>query len=378
MLMVAGMLISGTANTLLTKFQMRHCVENCDGKDKQNYEQPVWQTLNMFIGESMCLVVFFIMEMLSSPKAPPFPPTEDEDPSLAEKQRLLTENRDEEAADAIDIDMEIEDDLRELKGWANLWLWLPSLFDIVGTTLMNAGLIYVAASIYQMLRGAVVVFTGIMSVLFLNAKMPAYRIFALLTIVFGVAIVGMSPVLFGSSAQSSENANAVLGIGLILFAQIFTACQFVVEEKIIMKYRVKPIKMVGLEGVFGLSTVAVLMTILHFAYGHDRNNDIFDIVYGYQVFISQPGIWGTAIAICFSIAFFNWFGLNITKYVSATSRSTIDSCRTLFVWLGSLAFSWEEFIVFQILGFAVLIYGTFIFNNVIPPVPFTRCLKPKQ
>jgi hypothetical protein len=44
--LVGMMLLTGCANTLLTKFQDQQCVRNCDGKDgkPQNFEQPVIQT----------------------------------------------------------------------------------------------------------------------------------------------------------------------------------------------------------------------------------------------------------------------------------------------------------------------------------------------
>src|SRR5262245_50556907 len=47
-ILVIGMLVSGVANTLLTKLQ-----------DNAGFEQPVWQTLNMFVGESGCWLIVF-------------------------------------------------------------------------------------------------------------------------------------------------------------------------------------------------------------------------------------------------------------------------------------------------------------------------------
>lgn len=48
----------------------------------------------------------------------------------------------------------------------------------------------------------------------------------------------------------------------------------------------------------------------------------------------------------------------------------IDTCRTLFIWVFSLAFGWETFSFLQVIGFLVLIYGTFLFNDVVPPPYF--------
>jgi hypothetical protein len=70
---------------------------------------------------------------------------------------------------------------------------------------------------------------------------------------------------------------------------------------------------------------------------------------------------------------FNYFGLSVTRSVSATARSTIDTCRTLFIWLVSLALGWESFKWLQVVGFMMLVYGTFLFNDIVRP-PLKTCL----
>ena len=70
---------------------------------------------------------------------------------------------------------------------------------------------------------------------------------------------------------------------------------------------------------------------------------------------------------------FNFFGLSVTRTVSATSRSTIDTCRTLFIWVVSLGLGWESFKWLQIVGFALLVYSTFLCNGIVqPPFEFLR------
>ena len=70
---------------------------------------------------------------------------------------------------------------------------------------------------------------------------------------------------------------------------------------------------------------------------------------------------------------FNFFGLSVTRTVSATSRSTIDTCRTLFIWIVSLFLGWETFKWLQVLGFLLLVYGTFLFNGLVRP-PLKSCV----
>ena len=50
----------------------------------------------------------------------------------------------------------------------------------------------------------------------------------------------------------------------------------------------------------------------------------------------------------FSIAFFNFAGISVTKELSATTRMVLDSVRTLVIWAFSLAVSWQKFQYLQV------------------------------
>jgi hypothetical protein len=94
------------------------------------------------------------------------------------------------------------------------------------------------------------------------------------------------------------------------------------------KYSVPAIKAVGLEGIFGLITLGVAMPLLHVTYGlNGPPGNFADLRHGFHQVFDFPQVWGAGIGIIFSISFFNWFGLTVTRNISATSRSTIDTCR---------------------------------------------------
>ena len=171
-----------------------------------------------------------------------------------------------------------------LEGRSILLLALPACCDIAGTTLMNVGLLFVAASIYQMTRGALVLFVGLFSVWFLKRHLGLYKWFSLFVVVFGVMIVGLAGAitrddkatpgrqslddgLVGMLTKPSPAAMTVVGVLLIAGAQIFTATQFVLEERIMEKYAMEPIKVVGWEGVFGFLVTLIVMVVLHLAIG---------------------------------------------------------------------------------------------------------------
>ena len=72
-----------------------------------------------------------------------------------------------------------------------------------------------------------------------------------------------------------------------------------------------------------------------------------------------------------SIAFFNFSGLTISKYASATSRTIVDTLRTILVWTFFLVMPFvpddtkEKFSWLQLLGFLVLILGGLIYNEIL-------------
>ena len=83
-------------------------------------------------------------------------------------------------------------------------------------------------------------------------------------------------------------------------------------------------------------------------------------------------IWVFGVGTSFSIAFFNAFGVAITKYASAAQRSTIDTCRTLIIWMFFIFYQGpghERFIWLELVGFVMLVLGTFVFNEILI-IPF--------
>ena len=107
------------------------------------------------------------------------------------------------------------------------------------------------------------------------------------------------------SGHSPDVTRVILGVLLIAFAQLFTATQFVLEEFIMAKHTIQPVKMVGWEGLFGFSITVIGMPILYAIFGTRASGQggYFDIPHGAHQLFSKPEIWGTAIAIMFSIGY---------------------------------------------------------------------------
>ena len=356
----------------------------------------------MFIGEMGCWVVvagFFVFQRYFAKGAPLLhggyaPVGEDGDDDLdGRRDSTSTMDRASPAQKAL---MPNDDGRIPLAGARIFLLALPACCDITGTTLMNVGLLFVAASIYQMTRGALVLFVGLFSVLFLHRKLFGYQWAALVIVVLGVGVVGLAGAISPNpqaqpearsvihtimlaariisheakaASASPDVLRTILGIVMIAAAQIFTATQFVLEEWILENYTLEPLKVVGWEGIFGFVVTFIGMIILHFAIGRTDAGryGYFDMKEGWREISEYRAVAVSSVLIMISIGGFNFFGLSITRSVSATARSIIDTCRTLFIWIVSLGLGWESFKWLQIVGFALLVYGTFLFNQLIAP-----------
>ena len=218
----------------------------------------------------------------------------------------------------------------KLAGWRILLLAAPTCCDIMGTTLMNVGLLFVAASIYQMTRGALVLFVGLFSVLFLRRKLYVYQWLSLVVVVLGVALVGLAGVLFhdqpsydvshedaveaasrtylqmrSTTAQIPEAVKGIIGVLLIAAAQIFTASQFVLEEWILENYAMDPLEVVGWEGLFGFSVTVIASIVMYLAVGRTSAGryGYFDAKEGWHEVFSNSRVLICSIFIMISIGY---------------------------------------------------------------------------
>lgn len=203
-----------------------------------------------------------------------------------------------------------------LRGYRVLLLSLPAICDILGTTLMNAGLLLVAASIYQMTRGALVLFVGLFSVLFLKRRLHLFQWVSLVGVVMGVAVVGLAGAIWpdqqkktpGDDGAHAEEVDAdallaIVGVLMIAGAQIFTATQFVLEEYLLERSTIDPIRVVGWEGIFGFSVTLLGMIVLHHAIGRTDQGKYgpFDMVEGWKQWTQNPQVLLSSFLIMISI-----------------------------------------------------------------------------
>ncbi|KAM3602985.1 uncharacterized protein V6R79_014461 [Siganus canaliculatus] len=229
-----------------------------------------------------------------------------------------------------------------------------------------------SASSFQMLRGAVIIFTGLLSVAFLGRRLQPSQWFGILTTILGLVIVGLADFFSGHRDDTHKLSDVITGDLLIIMAQVIVSVQMVLEEKFVYKHDVHPLRAVGTEGFFGFVVLSLLLIPMYFIpVGNFSNNPrqvLEDALDAFCQIGHKPLILLALLGNTVSIAFFNFAGISVTKEISATTRMVLDSLRTLVIWVVSLALGWEQFHGLQVLGFLVLLVGTALYNGLHRPL----------
>lgn len=312
--------------------------------DGQEFEHPFFQSLIMFVGESLCIFVY-----------------------LFQKYRTVKEYGSVQASPGMRkaVQEGMKTDINPLM------FAIPMFCDATASTLLLIAYINVSASIVQMMGGLIVFVVAIMSIIFLKARQYRHHWFGIFLIFSGIAMVAASA-LFG--AQDATSKNPVLGISMLCGSILIQGCQYIVEEKLLGSYYLNPMKVVGWEGITGTILFAVLLPILQFI-PCDAAMCSNGVVEDTRLAVSQIGQKPILIAFVIGnivfVAGMNGLGMAVTKYASSTSRVTLSQGKTILVWLFFLIvpsftnIKGETFSFLQLGGFVVMLCGIVIYNEIL-------------
>lgn len=343
------LLTTGSINTIANKFQ-----QNIISLDVKYQGHQKFITFCMFNGELLCLLFYWLKESRLK--------------KMKKSEALITNISTKE----------------NKKQKPKIWYFLfPALFDLVGSSINSISLSFLASSIYQMFRGAIIVFTCSASIIFLKNKYYRHHFLGIFIVVIGLGIIGVNAILNKSS--SSENPG--FGIFLCILSQVFSCFLYITEEKLLKKYETPPLKAVGLEGMWGVCCYIVLLFVFYqircenwptflkegicIQDSGDSSIRFENAIFAFKQIFNSGKLAGFLSLYILSIAFFNFSGLTISKYASATSRAVVDTLRTIIIWVFFLTMPFvpegtkEEFYWLQLLGFIILILGSLLYNEII-------------
>jgi len=161
---VAGLLVFGTATSVISKAVYGLHGEGLHG-DVHPFIKPWFMVFLMFVAMSVCLPTYFVAHWIATKIA-------------RRRHRTLLEHQ-----------------KRHYEWSVAFWIGAPAAFDLIATILMNLGLIFVSASVYQMMRGAEMLFAALFGVTFLRRRLALENYLGILLAIIGIFIVGLASVL---------------------------------------------------------------------------------------------------------------------------------------------------------------------------------------
>jgi len=357
-LYVAGMLFTGSINTLTTKIQLELESTNIDGVQKP-FRKPWFGTFNMLFAMALVLATERLFSaMVASFCAGPRM-------KMAEDALLEKPGGDKDRKRKIGL------------------VAIPAASDLVATALATIGIIYIPASVWQMLRGATLFFTGIFSVTFLKRKLQTFHWIGLMLCMAGVVTVGYASVSGEEDdagkedgASSASTSGVLFGVVITLLGQVVQAAQVILEEFLMKDVDLPAVEIIGYEGIWGvLMMLVIVYPALYFIPGDDHGHQE-DIVDTMVMFSNSSALQMVVLVYIFSCGTFNITGIAVTGALSAVHRMMLDASRTMIIWSIGLFIhykidptskfgeQWTSSSSLQLGGFVILMTGQAIYGQI--------------
>eukprot|EP00189_Rhodosorus_marinus_P012175 CAMPEP_0184739226 /NCGR_PEP_ID=MMETSP0315-20130426/2053_1 /TAXON_ID=101924 /ORGANISM="Rhodosorus marinus, Strain UTEX LB 2760" /LENGTH=433 /DNA_ID=CAMNT_0027207797 /DNA_START=172 /DNA_END=1473 /DNA_ORIENTATION=+ len=341
-LSIVGLLVFGTACSILAKL-----IYYASGpglySENQAFEKPWFQVFTMFVGMSICIVLDKTPKSRAGVEA-----TDDEKKSLTTGKGVSSTT------------------------WSQVNLIIvPTAFDLLATGCGTTGLLYTTVSVYQMLRGAQLIFTALLSIIFLKKRLDIYNWCGIALSVSGIIVVGGANILAESNPAGQKQQ--IFGVVIIVVGQVMQASQVVCEEFLLQDLKMSSVRIVAWEGLFGvLMTVLLVMPAAYFMGGPDHGH-LEDSLDSFYMFFHTWKVAAIVFADMIMMLFYNICGMGVTDGFSAVHRVIIETLRTLCVWILDLFFfyvvtnggfgeRWTSYSWYQAFGFVLLVAGTLTYN----------------
>jgi drug/metabolite transporter (DMT)-like permease len=345
------MVFSGSLTTIANKMQ-----QNSTSLGKK-YHHVWFVVFCMFFGKFLSLFFYFLIKMLAKKE-------NDKNPLITNDSHIETKNH-------------------------SLFLFfaIPMFCDFLGSTAQIFGLIMVPGSIYQIFRGSLVVFTALLSGIFLKSKLFFQHYLGIIFVILGLFIIWISMEVFpfehpDNCPKTKKESNPFLGIFLVVLGQFFSAGQYVVEEKLMKNSDFHPLKVIGIEGIWGLIFSFIVLLALSFV-ECDSNSIITpficsendsnewkgeDAIFALRQLTKNVNLSIWAITYMLSITICNYTGTTITKFIASSNRTMVDVMKNIFVW-GFFLMPFqdecirENFSYLEFVGLLITSLGTIIYNK---------------
>ena len=212
-------ILFSSACTLLTKSFTSHIISYIDWekKAKDYFNHPIFMNGIMFFGEYLCLLVFLIVRYafrvaIPNKKKIPIPP---------------------------------------------YYYSLPAFCDFISSGISYLAFAFAAGSVTMMMQYSTLIWTAILSIIFLSQRYHTHQIFGLSGCIIGIVLIGLSTMDAGTTTS-------LFGFVLLLVSNLVFSIQIVIENKLFANYEINVLESVGFEGLFGLLYCLITFPLFQF------------------------------------------------------------------------------------------------------------------
>jgi drug/metabolite transporter (DMT)-like permease len=413
-------IVTGTMCSLCSKTMMQLTSTGITG-ETEVFEKPLFQTLGMFVGMMLGLVMHVLVIVCRIPfpgyvhndtpsisQTQPFTTatttTTDKNGSLSkgyetERDRLLPPKNNNTNGNGLSSHAAalplppppppvlVPTVSNNVPLWMYFFLAIPSLFDLAATALCMMGLRYLDVSVYQLLRGSGIIFVALMKQHVLKHALYTFQWIGVGWNVVAVALVGAAAIWNASDNDSPSTSataaqynggQALLGILLVMAGACVQALQFVFEEKVMTMENdaaAPPLLLIGMEGLWGtLFCLGVVYPLAYYLPGDDHGS--YEDPYNtYHMVLASSTIQWSFLVYFFAIFAYNLFAVLVTYQLNSIWHAILDNFRPVTVWgtdmfifyalaslQGRYGEPWTKYSWIQLLGMVVLLFGTAVYN----------------
>ncbi|KAL0238835.1 hypothetical protein PCE1_004526 [Barthelona sp. PCE] len=317
----------------------------------QRFEAPIFYTLLMFVAESILMI-------------------------SAKKKTKKGKNSNNPFEYVLVTETEKKAQKKQKKKFI-FYTTAASCCDLLASTISGIAMVYVDATIMQLLRGSTIVFVAIGEQMYrkkLNLPSKTKKqAMSLLLSILGLSFVGVASVYTNASGHTVVHASTTTQIVCIIasiLGESLHAVQSIVEALLLKDVEYPTEKVVGAEGISGtLVTLVFLIPVAQIFKSSPIGEDSFET---FDALSQSMVLKLLCLAFAMGVLFLNYLGLLIMCKLSPMHRVLLDALRAFFLFLTNVILhhfnpQYGEMIcvytIFELLGFVMLLTSTIAYNH---------------
>ena len=249
---------------------------------------------------------------------------------------------------------------------------IPSAFDVVASSLLMTGSMYLPMSLVLILKGIRIFFSSVLVIIIFKRKQRGHNWGGVCIAMLGVGLAALSAVLNSQGMNSASNP--VIGIILVLASEIFRSLIIVTQEYLMKVNRCDPIFMIGLQGIYsGTMIVGIMVLAWLIIPGSDKGSSFENLPSTFELAGESSLIIGllSVLPIITVTAFIS--SAFVTKRLSSVHNAMGSAMMIALVWLIELFIhygiderygkKWGQYSSLQLVGFSFVVLGLLVYDG---------------